>query len=70
MEDKKRKPILMTFCFRADPEFIDLFHAYCTMNNITRSEGFRNIFNEHIINKYFKTPQHETNDLKHNTECR
>ncbi len=60
MEKQKRKLKMVNLCFRADAGFIDLFHGYCKINNVTRSEGFRDIFNEHIINKYFKTPQHET----------
>lgn len=64
MADKTTSHRMINLCFRTDPELIILFYKHCKDNNLTRSEGFRQIFNQHMIKNFIKTKQNETNDLE------
>lgn len=52
--EKKKKSRMINLCFRTEPDLIDLFYVNCKEKNLTRSEGFRIIFNQHIIHNYLK----------------
>lgn len=60
--DKNRIPKkrMITLGFRADTILIDLFYQECKVSKLTRSEAFRQIFNEYMINKYFKDQKDES----------
>jgi len=62
MAPPKQRTVLITLTFRVDPELVDLFHSECQIMNVTRSERFREIFNEYMTDKYFKANTDETND--------
>ena len=49
MGNQTSKSRLVNLCFRTDQILIDIFYQHCKNQNITRSEGFRTIFNDHMI---------------------
>lgn len=59
-QKKATKERMINLCFRTDPVLIDLFYQECQLQNLTRSEGFREIFNEYMLSKYFKQQNDET----------
>lgn len=62
MARPQQRTVLITLTFRVDPELVDLFHSECQIMNVTRSERFREIFNEYMTDKYFKASQDEITD--------
>lgn len=64
MAKRTIKQRMINLCFRADTELIDLFYGRCKAEDMTRSEAFRIIFTEHILQNFLKKEQHETNDFK------
>lgn len=52
MPRHNHKTVLANFTFRADPDFLDMFIQDCHKKNITRSEGFREIFNKYILENF------------------
>jgi hypothetical protein len=63
----KKEFKLVNLTFRVDPLLMDTFHAHCDHIYTTRSEAFREIFNQHINNLIQK--ENETINVEHN-RCR
>lgn len=61
-QKKVPKEKIITLCFRADPPLIDLFYQECKMEKLTRSDGFRRIFYDYMLNKYFKEQNDESSN--------
>ena len=61
-KEVKHKERMITLCFRADPPLIDLFYQECKMDKLTRSDGFRRIFYDYMLNKYFKEQNDESSN--------
>lgn len=66
MADRIIKCRMINLCFRTDAELIDLFHQHCKEQNLTRSEGFRIIFNEYANN--LKPQKHEITNSNYSIE--
>lgn len=65
MAKKTLKQKMISLCFRTEPDLVEVFWKHCKDTNQTRSEGFRTIFNEHIIKNFLrKEVQQNTNNLK------
>lgn len=60
MARTQKRTVLVTLTFRVDPELLDLFYQECKIDQITRSEAFRKVFNEYMFNKYFREKSNET----------
>lgn len=63
MENKKQKLRMVNLCFRTEPSLIDLFYEHCRNNNLTRSEGFREIFKEHMFRNFLNKHPNEVDPL-------
>lgn len=62
MMNPPKETKLLPLSFRVDPDLLETFKTHCAETKTTRSEAFREIFNEYIVS--LKQQQHETNDLK------
>lgn len=73
MAKKTLKQKMISLCFRTEPDLVEVFWKHCNDKNVTRSEGFRTIFNEHIIQNFLrkeqKNEESKINDRRHIDQC-